>query len=266
MMVRLIPAVLLAAGVRFAKVRLTLDYQDLHHENQPTNVNLEYYITLPIGNVTFTNAGRGQTTRFTCNVPGDPFALDRDAFCDQVLVPCASNGLVDLLPPAIVGHDCTLDTTSIIQRLHRQILTFAIDSIFESLREQDAPGYSSTAYSTCEKITMSFTDSDGNSHSLSVLEYHKALLQGASPFLDQPMFQYNLANHFASIILSLLFVRNSPTSARIILPSPICLEMLKCVNLPSISVLQLSARRILQVLNESSTPPSATLTPLFTNS
>jgi hypothetical protein len=89
-----------------------------------------------------------------------------------------------------------LDTTSIIQRLHRQILTVAIDSIFESLREQDARGYSSTAYSTCEKITMAFTDADGNSHSLSVLEYHKALLQGASPFLDQPVFQYNLANHF----------------------------------------------------------------------
>jgi hypothetical protein len=76
--------------------------------------------------------------------------------------------------------------------------TFAptIDSIFHTLREQDAPGYSATAHSTCEEITMSFTDSEDNLHSLPVVDYYKTLLQGGGPFLEDPTFQYDLANHF----------------------------------------------------------------------
>ena len=184
------------ADVRFAKVSLTVDYRDLHHADEPCNVRMNYYIPLPQGDVNFTNPAGVVETRHTCTINGDPFALATDDFRAQVIAACATNGPIDIKPPSIAGHDCIMDDTSIIQLLHKQILQVGAESIFISLREQMAPGYAATSHSTCEKITMSFTDDSGNTHSLTVQEYFHALLQGASPFLDNETYQYNLANHF----------------------------------------------------------------------
>ena len=45
---------------------------------------------------------------------------------------------------------------------------------------------------------MTFQDKDGNSVSLTILEYCNALLQGAVTFLEDESFQNNLANHFVN--------------------------------------------------------------------
>ena len=59
-----------------------------------------------------------------------------------------------------------------------------------------APGYAATAHATVEKIKMAFTDSSGNTHTLSVQEYYNGILQGSISFLEDDVYQYNVANHF----------------------------------------------------------------------
>ncbi|KAL3802962.1 hypothetical protein HJC23_011585, partial [Cyclotella cryptica] len=119
-------------------------------------------------------------------------------FRDQVLVPSGVGGPCGLLPPALGSTECTIDEINKWQQLQFKIASAAQDSIYHKLREHLAPGFSATAFATCEKITMAFQDEDGNSVSLTVLEYYNALLQGAVTFLEDESFQYNLANHFVN--------------------------------------------------------------------
>jgi hypothetical protein len=186
------------ANVRFVHVRCTLDYHDLHHTNSPCVVKLEYFIPLPIGNVTFLNTAGNPVNRYTCTIPGDPFSLTTAEFRDQVLVPSGVGGPCGLLPPALGSTECAIDDINKWQQLQYKIASAAHDSIYHNLREHLAPGFSATAFATCEKITMAFQDEDGNSVSLTVLEYYNALLQGAVTFLEDESFQYNLANHFVN--------------------------------------------------------------------
>ena len=184
------------AGVRFAKVRLAIDYSDIIQGGVPCTVNLDFYLKLPQGDIQFTTPAGVVETRHTCNIDGNPFGLDRDAFRDQVLIPTATNGPIDILPPRITGHACRIDESDIIQLLQRQVLTVGADSIFASLREVMAPGYAATAHATVEKIKMAFTDSSGNTHTLTVQEYYNGILQGSISFLEDDVYQYNVANHF----------------------------------------------------------------------
>ena len=91
------------SNVRFAQVRLTLDFTDLHHSNAPTSVHVDYFIPLPMGNVTFQGNNGQDITRFTCNISGNPFALSFGDFTDQVLTPSGINGPVGLCFPLFLG-------------------------------------------------------------------------------------------------------------------------------------------------------------------
>jgi hypothetical protein len=186
------------ANIRFAQVRLTLDYSDLHHSNTPTSVHLDYFIPLPVGVIIFRNGAGAETQRFTCNIPGDPFALSTDEFKDQVLTPVGVNGPIGLLPPHLGSTECVMNEVEKLRAIQNKILAVGKDSIFRNLQEQLAPGFATTAYATCERITMAFTDDTGNSQSLSVLEFYNALMQAAVTFLEDGTYQFNLANHFVN--------------------------------------------------------------------
>lgn len=192
------PATRRPASVRFAQVRLRIDYQDIHHDNAPCTVDLTYFIPLPCGNVTFLDAGGAVIDRITCTIDGDPFALTVDEFRAQVLVPGGVAGPCGLMPSPLGVNEATIDTDVKVKQLHFRIISAARETIFLRLREQLAPGYSATPFATCEKITMAFQDGSGNSVELTVLEFFNALLQGAVAFLEQDHFPYNLANHFAN--------------------------------------------------------------------
>lgn len=164
--------------------------------NSPCQVKLDYFIPLPIGNITFHNTAINVVTQYTCTIPDDPFSLTADEFRDQVLVPSSMDRPCGMLPPTLGATECSIDETRKWQQLQFKIASTAQDSIYHKLREHLPPGFSATAFATCKKITMAFQDEDGNSVSLTVLEYYNALLQGAVSFLEDDSFQYNLANHF----------------------------------------------------------------------
>lgn len=177
------------ADVRFAQVRLSIDYSDLHYDpDAACEVHLDYFIPLPMGNVTFNNAAGVATNRFTCNIEGDPFALTKAEFRDHILVPNGVNGPCGLLPaPSLGGSECSIEEDLKLRNLQSCIIIAGKESIFRSLREQTAPGFSSTAFSTVEKLTMAFTDEAGNQVALTVLEWYNAILQGAAPFLEDEL-------------------------------------------------------------------------------
>eukprot|EP00956_Cyclotella_meneghiniana_P031991 scaffold85951_cov30-Cyclotella_meneghiniana.AAC.1 len=74
-------------GVTFVQVELALDYADLHWKKEPTTVRCTYFIKLPVGNVTFNNTAGTAVTRYTCTIEGDPFALSKEDFKEQILIP-----------------------------------------------------------------------------------------------------------------------------------------------------------------------------------
>eukprot|EP00956_Cyclotella_meneghiniana_P009863 scaffold13641_cov42-Cyclotella_meneghiniana.AAC.7 len=163
------------AGVRLALVRCTISYDDLYYANDPTTLNVEYFIPLPVGTITFNHALGVATNRVTCTIDGDPFALTKEQFKTQVLDPVGVLGLVKLKAADVGGSE----------------------SIFRKLGEQLAPTFSSTPHSTVEKITMSFGEG-GNKVDLTVLEYHRALMRGSQTFLEDPLWPFILATHFAN--------------------------------------------------------------------
>eukprot|EP00956_Cyclotella_meneghiniana_P033505 scaffold96622_cov36-Cyclotella_meneghiniana.AAC.1 len=183
-------------GVRFAQVELTLDYTDLHWNQEATTVRCTYFIDLPVGNVTFNNTAGTAVTRFTCNIAGDPFALSKDELREQVLTPNGINGPAKLMPADIGGGACKLDEEGKAKELQDRILQVANESIYHKLCEHVAPGHTSTLHSAVEKIKMSYVDESGNTVSLSVMEYYEALMRGAIPFAEMPLYPYNLAQHF----------------------------------------------------------------------
>eukprot|EP00956_Cyclotella_meneghiniana_P009927 scaffold13727_cov52-Cyclotella_meneghiniana.AAC.1 len=72
-------------GVRFALVRLPLNFTDLNPSGAATSTNLEYFLLLPYGPVTFkfNKPGGAAVTRGTFTIVGDPFALTKDQFKAQ---------------------------------------------------------------------------------------------------------------------------------------------------------------------------------------
>ena len=146
------------ANVRCVHVHCAIDYHDLHHTNSPCVVKLEYLIPLPIGNITFFNTAGNPVNQYTCTIAGDPFSLSMPKFCEQVLVPSGVGGPCRLLPPALGSTECAIDETNKWQQLQFKIASAAQDSIYHKLREHLAPGFSATAFATCEKITMAFQD------------------------------------------------------------------------------------------------------------
>jgi hypothetical protein len=186
------------ANVRFVQVRIRVDYhyQDLHFKNDPCEVRLDYFIPLPVGTVTFNNVAGVPVNRFTCTIPGNPFALMANEFLDQVVHVAGINGPCGLLPPVLGGTECQIDENYKWVSIQTRILATAKDSILHNLREQAAPGFSSTAFSTVEKISMSYQDENGNLQVLPVIDYHAAILQASGTFLEDDVYQYNIANHF----------------------------------------------------------------------
>lgn len=145
--------------------------------NSPREVKLDYFILLPIGNIMFLNTAGNPVTWYTCTIPGIPFSLTADEFCDQVLVPSSIDGPCGLLPPNLGSTKCTINETNKWQQLQFKIVSAAQDSIYHKLQKHLAPGFSATVFATCKKITMAFQDEDCNSVSLTILEYYNMLLQ-----------------------------------------------------------------------------------------
>ncbi|KAL3782340.1 hypothetical protein HJC23_012747 [Cyclotella cryptica] len=135
-------------------------------------VKHKYFIPLLIGNVSFLNTTGNPVNRYTCTIPGDPFLL-------STANPSGVGGPCGLLPLALGSTECAIDEINKWQQLQFKVASAAQDSIYHKLHEHLAPGFSATAFGTCEKITMAFQDKDGNSVSLIVFEYYNALLQGA---------------------------------------------------------------------------------------
>ena len=82
-------------------VQCTINYHDLHCTNSPCMVKLEYFIPLPIGNVTFLNIAGNPVNGYNCMIPGDLFSLSANEFREQVLVPKGIGRSCGLLPPAL---------------------------------------------------------------------------------------------------------------------------------------------------------------------
>jgi hypothetical protein len=185
------------ANVHFVHVHCMIDYRDIHHTNSPCSMKLDYFILLPIGNITFLNTVGNPVNRYTCTINGNPFLLSAANFCDQVLIPSRVGGPCGLLPSHLGATECAIDETNKWHQLQFKIASAAQESIYHKLREHLAPGFLPTAFATREKIMMAFQDEDSNSVSLSVLKYYNALLQGAVTFLEDESFQYN-SNHFVN--------------------------------------------------------------------
>ena len=122
--------------------------------NSPCSVKLQYFIPLPIGNVTFLNTAGNPVNQYTCTIPGDPFSLSADEFRDQVLVPSGVGGPCGLLPPALGVTECAIKEINKWQQLQFNNASVAQHSIYHKLHEHLAPGFSATAFATCEKNTV----------------------------------------------------------------------------------------------------------------
>ena len=184
--------------VAFAKVRLTIDYQDLHYKNEECKYSCNYFIPLPIGEIIFLNTAGNPVTRTTCTIAGDPFSLTADEFQAQVIKPYGVIGPAALDEPEHGSTACQVDYTRARRKMDREITHLGFQSIFHKLCEQLAPGYKACAHATVERIKQCFTDPNGNNQCLTVIEYYNAIIRSSGPFVDEPTFPYNIAVHFAT--------------------------------------------------------------------
>jgi hypothetical protein len=181
------------ADVAFAKVRLEIDFQELHYKNDPCTARFTYFIPLPVGEITFTNAAGGATTRTTCTIPGNPFDLSAEQFRDQVLTPGSVIGPASIADPKLGFSICVIEYAKTIRKIHQDVIALGFESIFQTLLEQAAPGFSNSAHATVEKIKQCFIDKDGNSICLRILEYYNAMINASAPFTNNKTFPYNMA-------------------------------------------------------------------------
>ena len=183
-------------GVKFALVRLPLDFTDLNPSGAATSTNLEYFLPLPYGPVTFTEPTGTDVTRNTCTIVGDPFALTKEEFKAQVLIPCGCSGPGKIKDLQLGESECTLDEVEKARELNNAIITLGSDAIFSRLKELAAPQHDSSLHSTVEKIKQSYIDDDGNTVTLTVHEYYNATLRAAAPILGLLQFPINVATNF----------------------------------------------------------------------
>jgi hypothetical protein len=184
--------------VAFAKVRLEIDYQDLHYENEECKYSCTYFIPLPVGEITFLNTAGNPVTRVTCTIAGDPFSLTAEEFQAQVIKPYGVVGPAALDEPEHGSSVCQVDYARARRKMDREITHLGFESIFHKLCEQLAPGYKACAHATVEKIKQCFTDPNGNIQCLTVIEYYNAIIRSSGPFVDEATFPYNIAVHFAT--------------------------------------------------------------------
>ena len=108
------------------------------------------------------------------------------------------NGPVGLLPPLMGGTECQMEEARKLSAIQNKIMNVAKDTIFINLREQLAPNFATSVFSTVKKITMSFKDDGGNEQKLKVLEFYNAIMRASVTFLEDETYPYNLANHFVN--------------------------------------------------------------------
>jgi hypothetical protein len=108
---------------------LEIDFQELHYQNDPCTTRFTYFIPLPVGEITFTNAAGGATTRTTCTIPGNPFDLSAEQFRDQVLTPGSMIGPASIADPELGSSICVIEYAKTIRKIHQDVIALGFESI-----------------------------------------------------------------------------------------------------------------------------------------
>jgi hypothetical protein len=105
-------------------------------------------------------------------------------------------GPASIADPELGSSICIIEYDKTIRKIHQDVIALGFESIFQTLPEQAAPGFSDSAHPTVEKIKQCFIDKNGNSICLQILEYYNAMINASAPFTNKKTFPSNIGTQY----------------------------------------------------------------------
>ena len=173
------------ADVRFARVKLELDYADYMKEPQPNHtLSVSFYIELPQD----TNEiimGNGQPTMLTTwHGAADLSSLSVDEVKAQILSRTTYAEPIDLKQAAFNVTTATIDNIEIGQQIEKLILILAIPTIERAVFAYLCPDYSIKPHAVLENIKQFHKDAEGQLKADTFKHYCMRFNAASRPFAN----------------------------------------------------------------------------------
>ena len=187
-----------ASGVKFVRVQLALNYNDLNRIEPPPNTTLpgDYYIQLPQGSVDLTTAAGNPYWLTTFLGVADLRTLSVAEVERDILGATHQDGPYDLLEPSFNLSSCRTNSKVIYGELKSQVVRLASATIHQQLFEVLVPEYSMELHNVLDHIWQSYVDQDGKTVRLTAQVYYTTFLNAIRSFYDLEEYPINVAGIF----------------------------------------------------------------------
>ena len=189
-----------AAGVKFVRVQLELDFADLTiaAATPAPNVVLrgEYYIQLPQSSQNLANGAGAAYTLTSWIGPADLRTMAAAEVQRDILGYTHQDGPYDLLAPSFNLTSCRTDSTAVYGELKSLVVRLASDTIHQTMFMELVPGYSIEPHNVLEHIWQCYVDADGNTVKLGAQVYYSTFLNAIRSFYDLEEYPIDLAGIF----------------------------------------------------------------------
>ena len=187
-----------AAGVKFVRVKLALDYDNLNRFYPTLNTVLrgEYYIQLLQDTVNLNNAAGNAYRLTTFTGPADLRTLSVADVKRTILDATHQDAPYDLLEPVFNLTSCRTNSRVIYGKLKSQVIRLASATIHQQLFEMLVPGYSLEPHNVLDHIWQSYIDANGTQIRLTAQVYYTTFFNAVRSFYDLEEYPINIAGIF----------------------------------------------------------------------
>ena len=189
-----------AAGIKFVRVQLKLDFTDLTIATAAPAPNVilrgVYYILLPQTSIDLTNSnGTGYRLK-TWLGAADLRKLSHEAIQRDIVNVTNQDGPFDLLAPTFNLTTCCTDSKEVYGKLKSSVVCLASKTIHQTLFMVLVPGYSIEQHNVLDHIWQCYVNDEGKPVQLSAQVYYSTFLNAICLFYDLKEYPIDLAGIF----------------------------------------------------------------------
>ena len=184
--------------VRFVCVDCTIDFSPLITTPGygPSTLRTSFYIELPQTTVPMQNHTGAAYTLTTWHGAADLATLTPHQVRTQILEPCLQTVPITLGAASFNLTDAQIDDTTCIDLIHSKVLKLGFKQICKSIFQQLCPGYSDQPHAALEHIRQTSIGPDGQTVTLTTIEYYQRMLNASRPFATQTNYAVSVCDKF----------------------------------------------------------------------
>jgi hypothetical protein len=173
--------------VRFVRVDCTIAFSPLITTPGygTSTLRTSFYIELPQTTVPLQNHTGADYNLTTWHGAADLATLTPHQVRTQILEPCLQTVPITLGAASFNLTDAQIDDTTCIDLIHSKVLKLGLKQICKSIFQQLCPGYSDQPHAALEHICQTLIGPDGQTVTLTTIEYYQRMLNASRPFATQ---------------------------------------------------------------------------------